>query len=161
MTTQQIISKLDLKPHPEGGYYRETFRSQTMLKLQDGRERSASTAIYYMLVGDDKSHFHRVASDETWLFHQGETIEILIVDPNGMLEIVSLGNDLEAGDMPQFTVPANLWFGARLKFGKSYSLASCIVAPGFEFADFVMATGEDFTGFESISKSILETMIKK
>lgn len=161
MNPEQIIRTLDLKPHPEGGYYKETFRSGTKVQLSDGRIRSAYTNIFYLLSGNQKSHFHKVASDETWLFHAGHTIEILVVNHDGELEKIRLGSNIEIGEVLQFTVPANLWFGAKLINVNGYGLVSCVVAPGFEFEDFVLATDLDFNELKSIPSDIMELMIKR
>jgi predicted cupin superfamily sugar epimerase len=142
MKTKNIIDKLHLKPHPEGGYYSETYRSAERVINNEGNKRSVCTAIYYMLENDDKSHFHRIKSDELWFFHHGESLEIVILQ-NGERKTVLLGNDIINGELPQAKIPANTWFAARIKNGKGYSLVSCTVAPGFDFADFELAKRED------------------
>jgi len=85
MNASKLIQELNLQPHPEGGYYKETYRGEPRIKLDNGKERNSSTAIYYMLTNEDKSHFHKVLSDEIWLFHQGETIIIYEIDQHGEL----------------------------------------------------------------------------
>jgi predicted cupin superfamily sugar epimerase len=154
---EQLIAALRLQPHPEGGYYRETYRSPELLTTPDGRTRHVCTAIYFLLTADDISHLHRIRSDETWLFHQGQAVELTLI-AEGRLRSVLLGNDLTRGEAPQVTVPAGTWFGARLHgeagaaadaaFGKAddagYALVSCLVAPAFDFADFELATPRTF-----------------
>jgi predicted cupin superfamily sugar epimerase len=142
MNAKNIIDKLHLKPHPEGGYYSETYRSAESLINNEGNKRSVCTAIYYMLENDDKSNFHRIKSEELWFFHQGEPLEILVLE-NGGIKTILLGNNILNGEIPQAIVPANTWFAARIKNGKGYSLVSCTVAPGFDFADFELAKKED------------------
>jgi predicted cupin superfamily sugar epimerase len=137
-TAQDLIHQLQLQPHPEGGYYRETYRSALLTTAASGAQRNVSTAIYYLLENDDRSHFHRIQSDELWFFHQGQPLEVLLLE-NGQLTILTLGHDVGQGELPQAVVPAHTWFGARVKAGAGFSLVSCTVAPGFDFADFELA----------------------
>jgi hypothetical protein len=136
--SSNLIQHLHLLPHPEGGYYRETYRAEEVITNRNGQPRSVCTSIYYLLENNDKSHFHRIQSDELWYFHQGQALEILYID-QGQLHIVLIGNDLESGAVPSFRVPAGLWFSARVKDRKGFGLVSCTVAPGFDFADFELA----------------------
>jgi predicted cupin superfamily sugar epimerase len=158
MNPERIIQQLDMQPHPEGGYYKETYRAAEVINTADGRKRNVSTAIYYMLTGGDKSHLHRLKSDEAWFFHQGETLEIVIIE-DGILRSVLLGNAIENGEVPQVTIPAGAWFGARLKAGKGYALVSCTVAPGFVFEDFEMGRKEDFASMNIDWKEIKELVL--
>ncbi|MCC2546237.1 cupin domain-containing protein [Hymenobacter sp. BT175] len=137
MTASDIIRQLDLLPHPEGGYYRETYRSESQLDT-DGGIRSVSTAIYYLLENEDKSHFHRIKSDELWFFHQGQALDIVVLD-SPEPRVITLGSDFANGEVPQAVIPANAWFGARLRHGAGFTLVSCTVAPGFDFLDFELA----------------------
>jgi len=138
MTAQEIIHHLQLLPHPEGGYYRETYRAADTLTTAEGRTRSVSTAIYYLLENEDKSHFHRIKSDELWFFHQGRPLEIILLTPGQPTRLV-LGSDFSRGELPQAVVPANTWFAAHLPHHAGFALVSCTVAPGFDFADFELA----------------------
>lgn len=141
MKASHLIQKLELQPHPEGGYYKETYRSNETIFV-DNKKLNLSTAIYYLLENDDKSLLHRIKSDELWFFHYGEPIEIVtIID--GIVNIIQLGNKIENGEVPQVTIPANTWFGARLKTVSTFALVSCTVSPGFEFSDFELAKRED------------------
>jgi predicted cupin superfamily sugar epimerase len=137
MSAQPIIHHLHLLPHPEGGYYRETYRAASTLATPDG-QRNVSTAIYYLLENDDKSRFHRIKSDELWFFHQGQPVEIMLL-VEGQLSRMMLGSDFASGAVPQAVVPANTWFAAHLPQGTGYALVSCTVAPGFDFLDFELA----------------------
>jgi len=132
-----VITRLGLKPHPEGGYYAETFRSKESVTLADGRLRSASTAIHFLLPSGSFSALHRVAADETWHHYGGEPLELVTISPEGFLERVILGPDLEVGQRPQHVVLSGWWQGARPLQG-DFSLNGCTVAPGFDFADFEM-----------------------
>lgn len=141
MTSQEIIQHLGLLPHPEGGYYKETYRSEEFTTNQNGAIRNVCTAIYFLLEGNNKSHFHRIQSDELWFFHLGQSLEIsYILDSD--LKTITLGNDFASGDVLQFKVPAHTWFAAKLKSPEGFGLVSCTVAPGFDFADFELAERE-------------------
>ena len=143
MTADYWIQKLNLQLHPEGGYYKETYRCNQLIQAEgfDGN-RSVSTAIYFLLDGATKSHFHRIKSDELWFFHEGAALEVLLL--NGTyLQIITLGKNPDLGETLQAIVPAGCWFGARLKDEKSYALVSCTVAPGFDFSDFELAKKEE------------------
>ncbi|MEO5911671.1 MAG: cupin domain-containing protein [Pelobium sp.] len=133
-----FIDKLQMLPHPEGGFYKETYRSAALIPNFSGDQRSISTAIYFLLEKDNRSHFHRIKSDELWFHHYGETLEILSIQ-NGKLVSTFLGSDLENGEVLQTTIPANTWFASKMKNYSGFGLVSCTVAPGFDFADFEMA----------------------
>ena len=158
-----LISSLELQPHPEGGYFRETYRSDARISAADlpwtsSSGRNAATSIYYLLEGRDFSAFHRIAQDEIWHFYEGSVVEIHMIDPGGKYRIQCLGRDIGNGEIHQFTVPANCWFAARLKDHSSYSLVGCTVSPGFDFEDFQMAVRvdlvRDFPEFEAIIKAL-------
>jgi predicted cupin superfamily sugar epimerase len=145
MTTFKYwIEHLALQPHPEGGYYRESYRSDLLLEnLPDSfpGKRNASTAIYFLLPSDQKSLFHKIKSDEIWHFHMGSPLHIYVLETKGFKRH-TLGLSLEEGELPQVVIPANTWFGAIVAEANSYTLASCTVAPGFDFSDFEMAQRE-------------------
>ena len=128
----EIIRQLGMKPHPEGGHYVETYRS-------DGSgERPASTAIYYLLQADEISAWHRVDADEHWLWHAGGPLALTLSPPDGKGATPhTLGPDLRAGQRPQLTVPSDYWQTAE-SLG-AWTLVSCVVAPGFDFAGFELA----------------------
>lgn len=136
MTAETIIEKLKLTTHPEGGLYRETYRGEKLITPDNGKKRNTATAIYYLLKETDKSHFHKVYSDELWLFHQGEPLEIFMITNEGEIKMKTLGNRLDLDEEPQVVIKANIWFAARVKNEKGFTLVSCIVAPGFDFSDF-------------------------
>ncbi len=141
MDVKELINKLELTVHPEGGFYRETYRSTESVTTANGNVRNYSTAIYYLLENDDKSRFHRIQSDELWFFHQGQPLEICVLHGD-QLSIINLGNEIETGEVPQVIIPANCWFAASVKNSEGYSLVSCTVAPGFDFSDFELANRE-------------------
>ncbi|WPP53402.1 cupin domain-containing protein [Catalinimonas niigatensis] len=132
---QYWIDHLHMQPHPEGGFYAETYRSEGKIKNLD---RHYSTAIYFLLLEDKFSAFHRIRSDEMWHFYAGSAIEVLMLD-EGKLKSHRLGNKPEQGETFQLVVPAGLWFASRMLDPSSYGLVGCTVAPGFDFQDFEMA----------------------
>jgi predicted cupin superfamily sugar epimerase len=136
------IDHLNLLPHPEGGYYKEVFRSkQQVLRLGAAELKQACTSIYYLLEGADYSGFHRIASDELWYFHKGEPLLIHMVDENGVYSSVEL-SDTTSGVLST-VVEAGLWFASEIPSRNGFTLVSCAVAPGFEFSEFEMARKEN------------------
>lgn len=145
MNAQYWIDRLELKPHPEGGHYRETYRAPLMLPNsalpQHGGDRTACTAIYFLLAADQFSAFHRIRSDEMWHFYAGTGLIVHVITPAGEYRQMLLGSNAEHSEMFQAVVPAGCWFGSALRDTRkdSYALVGCTVAPGFDFADFEMA----------------------
>lgn len=142
-TADSIIKELDLTPHPEGGYYKEAYRSSGVIEPNSDETvypagRNFSTAIYYLLEGTDTSSFHRIRSDETWHFYCGSSATIHIIHPDALYEARYLGPDLSGGQSYQHTIPGRSWFGVSVDDPKSFMLAGCTVAPGFDFNDFEM-----------------------
>jgi hypothetical protein len=142
-----IIQQLGLEPHPERGYYKETYRASSPVQVdrsQVSAVRAASTAIYFLVTARDPATFlHKLASDEIFHFYAGGPLEILRLRPDGTWDVARLGLDLDAGERPQVVVPAGTWFGTELVAGASHCLVGCTVAPGFEFADFELAEGPE------------------
>lgn len=156
MSTAEIITKLNLTPHPEGGFYRETYRCSDQLDNKSGKQRNISTSIYYLLENENKSHFHRIQSDELWYFHQGKPIEIVCII-NDRIELILLGNNVTDEEIPQVCIPKNTWFAARVKGQSGFGLVSCSVAPGFDFEDFEMAKRNDLIKmYPNLSETIME-----
>ena len=154
MNGKEIVQKLGLTVHPEGGYYKETYRSAKSIETDQNKIRNISTAIFFLLENDNKSLFHRIQSDELWLFHQGESLEIVFIK-DGLSNTIILGNNLDDGEILQATIPANTWFGSRVKNSKGCALVSCTVAPGFDFADFELAKRESLIReFPDLEKTI-------
>lgn len=127
-----IIARLDLHPHPEGGHYRKTFRDPTT----DAAGRAASTAIYFLLARGEHSHWHRIDAVEVWHYYAGDPLTLAIADDNGEQTII-LGPDLAAGELPQAIVPPQAWQAAASN--GDWTLVGCTVAPGFDFATFELA----------------------
>jgi predicted cupin superfamily sugar epimerase len=132
VTAADIIARLELKPHPEGGHYRETFRDARV----DASGRSVSTAIYFLLARGERSHWHRIDAVEVWHYHAGDALTLRIVGDSGTRS-VRLGADLAAGEAPQAIVPPHAWQAAEST--GDWTLVGCTVAPGFDFAKFELA----------------------
>ena len=133
LSAADVIRLLDLKPHPEGGHFRETFRDA---RLEDGR--AISTAIYFLLARGERSHWHRVDAAELWHYHAGAPLVLdIAADERGPIRRVTLGTDLVAGERPQGIVPVHHWQAAE-SLG-DWTLVGCTVAPGFEFSKFELA----------------------
>jgi len=165
-TAKDWIETLQLQPHPEGGWYRETYRSPMPIEFvsphltpnpspwkgegsQSGapslrefsseRTRSVATAIYFLLERDQFSALHRIKSDELWHFYAGSSLAVEGILADSTPRTWRLGLDLAAGDVPQAVVPSGVWFGAELIDKTAYALVGCTVSPGFDFADFELA----------------------
>lgn len=144
------IRALQLRPHPEGGYFRETYRAaesipRRALPARFPGPRAFSTAIYFLLRAGQVSRLHRIRSDETWHFHAGAPLIIHLLTPDGRYRALRLGVRPDRGEHPQAVVPAGAWFGAVLAPRGRYALVGCTVAPGFDFADFALADRADLT----------------
>ena len=132
------MNKLNLIPHPEGGYFREIYRSSDLLSMPDfNGKRSISTAIYYLLTEGNFSAFHRIRSDECWHFYAGDPLSIHIIHSDGSFKTKIIGNQVNSNVAPFAVVPKNAWFAS--KSNGAFSLVGCTVAPGFSFEDFEMA----------------------
>ena len=130
---RQIIENLDLQPHPEGGWYAETWRADA-----PAGARSAGTAIHFLLEAGQRSHWHRVDAAELWLWHAGSPLTLSIADDDrGPVRTILLGGDVIAGEAPQGLVPVGAWQAAAADGG--WALVSCVVVPGFDFAGFTLA----------------------
>lgn len=156
MTAKDIIRKFQLLPHPEGGFYKETYRSKEIVKNKSGYIRNVCTSIYYLLEKSDKSNFHKIKSDELWFFHQGESLEIIYIK-KGRIAKVYLGNNINSDEVPQILIPANTWFAAKLRKSQGYSFVSCTVSPGFDFNDFELASRDNLINeYPDLKKYIIE-----
>ncbi|MCA6125590.1 cupin domain-containing protein [Bradyrhizobium sp. WSM 1704] len=133
LSAAEIIARLDLKPHPEGGHFRETFRDER----RDASGRSYSTSIYFLLARDERSHWHRVDAVEIWHYYAGAPLRLQIAQDGGSRQMVALGPDVAGGEQPQAIVPANAWQAAESS--GEWTLVGCTVAPAFEFAKFQLA----------------------
>jgi len=147
---KEIIETLGLQPHPEGGYFKETYRSSGVIpqkSLPDSFQgsRHYSTCIYYLLQSGDFSAFHKIRQDEIWHFYIGSPIDLYSISEDGHLTRTVVGNDINKDQIPQFVVPKNYWFAATVTLKDGFSLVGCTVAPGFDFKDFTLASREHLT----------------
>jgi uncharacterized protein len=162
---QYWIKHLGLNPHPEGGYYYETYRSDLTI-AQDALppafhgDRSASTAIYFLLSGSDFSAFHRIASDELWHFYSGTPLIVSVIDPEGNYSELKLGSGSDEGEVFQAVVKAGCWFASRVKDAAGFALVGCTVAPGFDFADFELARRSELTAAYPQHRKIIEELTR-
>ncbi|WP_373058147.1 cupin domain-containing protein [Zunongwangia sp. H14] len=139
---REIIKKLDLKPHPEGGYFRETYRSKEEIEEAHlpgfDSKRNFSTCIYFLLTSSTFSAFHKIKQDEIWHFYDGAPIRLHLISEEGEHSEVIIGKNFSAGEVPQFVVPGGYWFAATVAEEDSYTLVGCTVSPGFDFEDFIL-----------------------
>lgn len=144
---EKIINTLNLQPHPEGGYFKETYRSsgeipEEYLGSEFSGNRNYCTGIYFLLTSDTFSAFHKINQDEMWHFYKGTPLILHIISPEGEYSKVKIGNDIEQDEVPQFTVPAKHWFASEVSNSNGYTLTGCTVSPGFDFRDFEMPKRE-------------------
>jgi len=161
MKTEKLIEKLGLCPHPEGGYFKETYRAKETTSAANLPDRyncnhNHSTAIYYLLTKNDFSALHILESDEIFHFYDGHPLEMLQINKKGESKIIELGPQIENGQIPQVLVPRGVWQGLRLKEGGQFALLGCTVSPGFDFADFKMGKrSELLKQFPHLKKEIV------
>ncbi|MDR5856703.1 cupin domain-containing protein [Caballeronia sp. LZ062] len=160
LDAQALVARLDLQPHPEGGYFRETYRAnQRVTRDSENDPRSASTAIYYLLCDGAHSAWHRIRSDEVWHFHAGDPLFVHVLDANGALTTHTLGNMLLHKDAVfQAVVHAGHWFAAECSVASGASLVGCTVAPGFEFSEFELADCDDLKARYSQHHELIERL---
>ena len=143
-----LIKELDLQPHPEGGYFKEVYRSSGEINSEslDSRyvgKRNYATSIYFLLTSDTFSAFHKINQDEIWHFYHGSSVKIHMISETGDYSNVVVGKDLINGEKLQFVVPGGYWFAANVMSLNDYSLVGCTVSPGFDFKDFQLAERND------------------
>jgi len=164
---EKIIKTLGLEPHPEGGYFKETYRSDLLISKEGLKNiysgsRCASTAIYFLLTKEQpKSFLHKLKSDEIFHLYDGGSLDVLLLYPNGDGTIQILGRDLEKGERPQVLIPNGTWFGAHLNKNAQYALIGCTVAPGFEFEDFTLEVPENLKAKYSDFSEMIEALTFK
>ncbi|GAB2493619.1 cupin domain-containing protein [Algoriphagus taiwanensis] len=152
----ELVHLLDMKAHPEGGFYAETYRSPQSI-LKSGEERSLTTSIYFLLRSEDVSHFHRIQSDELWYWHEGSPLTVHLLTEQGH-EKLKLGPVNSDGCRPQHLVPAQTIFGSTVDDSDSYALVSCVVAPGFDFRDFELFTAEELSPLFPDAQEIIKKL---
>ena len=159
------VERLGLLPHPEGGHYREVYRSAEVIAAaalppRFGGDRAFGTAIYFLLQGQDFSALHRIKQDEVWHFYDGSAVTIHVIDPEGNYSTIKVGRDLRAGEVPQAVVKAGCLFGATVDDTASYALVGCTVAPGFDFADFEMPGREELCRLYPRHRQVIERLTR-
>ncbi len=157
------VRELKLLPHPEGGFFRETYRSDDMIKRDHlpagfNGHRNISTSIYYLLEGSQYSKLHRIKSDELWHFYDGSGLIIYSIDTEGCLTENRLGLDTEKGELPQLMIKAGVWFGAKVNKPDSFCLAGCTVAPGFHFDDFELGNRDELLKLFPMHKKLIDEL---
>ncbi|MFN8322821.1 MAG: cupin domain-containing protein [Chitinophagales bacterium] len=160
-----FVQKFSMTEHPEGGWYKETYRSQEHIHadaLPDrfNGKRNFSTAIYFLLEGHQFSSFHRIKSDELWHFYAGGTLNIYVIDFHGELEVIRLGSNLENGEVFQSVVKAGCWFASKPATENSFSLVGCTVSPGFDFSDFELATRDQLSKLYPQQSEIINSLCR-
>ncbi len=160
MNQDYWIKNLHLLPHPEGGYFKETYRSTEIVINRNGKKRSASTGIFFLITSENFSAFHKIESDEMWHFYDGAALSVYIIDSKGELEIMKIGNNAEQGEQLQGIVPAGCWFASRVEQPNSFSLVGCTVAPGFDFEDFVLAHRNELVAQFPKHRKIIEELTR-
>lgn len=163
-TVQHIVEHFQLQPHPEGGYYKETYRSEE--KISSGENnfpngRNYSTAIYFLIEKNNFSAFHRIKSDEIWHFYEGDALEVIEIDLQGNLIRTQVGRDLANGQIFQYTVKAGHWFGSRVLKGGEFSFVGCTVSPGFDFNDFELATRSELVKVFPLHQEIIAELTRE
>ncbi|WP_107943506.1 cupin domain-containing protein [Metasolibacillus fluoroglycofenilyticus] len=138
-SAQFYIEQLQLEAHPEGGYYKSSFRANEEIATRDVL-RPIYTSIYFLLRSQDISHLHRLQSDELWYYHAGSPLTVHMIYPDGTYEAKKLGLNIAEGETPQILVPKHTIFGSSVDEAATFSLVGCMVAPGFDFADFELFT---------------------
>lgn len=143
MDYNTIVKKLNMLPHPEGGFYKEEYRSKGIIPNanlpQFNGDRNFCTSIYFLLTSDNFSGFHRIKQDEIWHFYSGSPLAVHVIDLEGKYTKHIIGMDLDKGYLPQLTVPAKCWFASCVVNKNDFSFVGCTVAPGFDFEDFELA----------------------
>jgi predicted cupin superfamily sugar epimerase len=169
LTADELAARLALSPHPEGGFYRETYRAEGHIDASalpaHGGARSFSTAIYFLVTEGSFSALHCIASDELWHFYAGAPLEIVALDSRGDRRDVHLGLALDEGEVPQAVIPAGWLFGSRVRSPRPsdappWSLVGCTVAPGFDFADFELPDRASLIARYPAHRALIESLTR-
>jgi predicted cupin superfamily sugar epimerase len=160
------IERLGLAPHPEGGYFRQTYRAEVTIAREAlppcfTGARAVSTAIYFLLRGENFSAFHRLRSDEVWHFYAGDPLVVHVIDPEGKYSSILLGHDPEAGQVLQAVVRAGCWFASHVADWKSFAVVGCTVAPGFDFADLEMGKRAELVRLFPRHQEVVERLTRE
>ncbi len=164
-TAAEWVKVLDLVAHPEGGFYKEVYRSDGVLKqsaLPEGfsGDRNFVTNIYFLLTSENFSSLHRLTADELWHFLDGASLSVYMISPEGELDILKIGRNIEDGEVLQAVVPAGHWFGAKVDHPDAFALVGCTVAPGFDFDDFELAEREALLASYPRHRDVIESLTR-
>ncbi|WP_420573148.1 cupin domain-containing protein [Kordia sp.] len=163
---QKLVDSLQLLPHPEGGFYKEVYRSEKMIAknaLPDdfSGDRSYCTSIYFLLTSENFSAFHRIKQDEIWHFYGGSSLSVHVIDAAGNYTEHKVGMNFNNGEQPQLVVPAGCWFASSVSEENSYAFVGCTVAPGFDFEDFELANRSELTSEYPLHSSIIHRLTRE
>jgi predicted cupin superfamily sugar epimerase len=166
ISVKSLLQYYNLLPHPEGGYFKESYCSTEMVDALSLPERFPgnrffSTAIYFLLEKGDYSAFHKIKSDECWHFYAGDTLNVYVIQLNGRLDKIQLGPNISKGETFQYVVPANCWFASEPSENTDFSFVGCTVAPGFDFADFELAKAEELIDLFPQYSSLIKRLCRK
>lgn len=157
ISAEQLIAKYELISHPEGGFYKQTYRSSELIVEKN---RAIATAIYYLLPKGEKSRLHRLKSDEMWHFYLGGPLTLIEITPSGEIVKTRLGQNILSGEVLQHLVTGGNWFGA-ISHKEQYSFVGCTVSPGFEFADFELADRRELISQYPFDRNVIELLTDK
>ena len=162
----KLVESLQLLPHPEGGFYKEVYRSSSVIPkdaLPDdfSGDRSYCTSIYFLLTSENFSAFHRIKQDEIWHFYGGSSLSVHVIDQQGNYTEHKVGMDFSNGEAPQLVVPAGCWFASSVAEKDSYAFVGCTVAPGFDFDDFELATRIELAKIYPAHKDIIYRLTRQ
>ncbi|MDX6153959.1 cupin domain-containing protein [Marinococcus sp. PL1-022] len=153
------ITQLQLEPHPEGGFFRQTMKSDEAVTTADGRNRAQYTSIHFLVRSGEPSRLHRLESDEMWYYHTGAPLDVHMIHPeSGHREIMTLGPNAANGEVLQGVVPKGTIFGAEVRTSEQFALVSCVVVPGFDFADFELLTRDELTAAYPEHREVIERL---
>ncbi len=163
---QNLVENLELLPHPEGGFYKEVYRSKKVIAkdaLPDNfsGNRNYCTSIYFLLTSENFSAFHRIKQDEIWHFYGGSSLSVHVIDEDGNYAEHKVGMNFSAGEQPQLVVPAGCWFASSVAKKDSYAFVGCTVAPGFDFDDFELAARSELTEEYPQHSSIIHRLTRE
>lgn len=163
-TAEEYAQSLNLQRHPEGGRFAESYLSTKTINRNEMQEeaekRNLWTSIYYLLTKGEVSHFHKLKSEEIWYLHDGGPLDIHMIHPDGTYEVGKLGRDVANGEQPQILIPAGVIFGAALHKDTEFALAGCMVAPGFDYADFTLMERADLLAIFPMHEQIIKKLTR-
>ena len=165
MDATEIIKHFKLKKHPEGGYYKEVYRSENTidkncLDNSFSGDRNYCTSIYFLMTSENFSAFHKINQDEIWHFYKGTALKLHMISPDGKYSFVNIGSDFQNNDVFQFTVPAKHYFAAEVIKKNSFAFVGCTVAPGFDFDDFYLPKRDELLNQFPNHKDIITKMTR-